>query len=668
MGLRRESWRAVLPIALSVALAGCAAAGAPKAERPSGPARPAAAAERPLPYPVTYPPGYARALARGTRSPDGLPGPRYWQQWTDYRLHARVEPAAKRLDGRATLVYHNRSPDTLQALYLHLYQNLHAEGAPRKVIQEVTGGVHLQEVSLGGRTLEAGTRDGPGYSVAGTILRIKPPRPVAPGDSVTLGMKWWFKVPKAGASARMGWDADNLLFLAYWYPQMAVYDDVVGWQTDPFLGTAEFYMGYGHYDLTVEAPEGWVVLATGSLQNPDEVLAPAILERVRRAERSDEIVHVVTADDFGHATRQGRDGFLTWHFVADTVRDAVFSLTRESFWDAVRTPVGDRDGDGAVDYARVDALYRALAPRWKNVARYARHAIAAHSRFTGFPYPWPHMTALEGSNIIGGGMEFPMFTLMGDYNQRGDSALYFVTAHELGHMWFPMIIGSDEVRYAWIDEGTTTFNENQASKDFFPGKDFGLPDQERYLQMARAGGEGELMRRSDYQYTRDAYRIASYQKPATLLRALRGLLGEETFLRAYRSFVRAWAFKHPYPWDLFNRFESVSGRDLQWFWRTWYYETWTLDQAVAEVAPERGGTRIVVEDRGLAPMPARLAITLEDGRVIRREVPVERWLGGARRAEVMVKGGGRVVRVEIDPERAFPDVDRENNVWAAGSR
>jgi hypothetical protein len=657
-------WRGILLIAVWVGLAGCATARAPAAEKAARPV--ATAAERPLPYPVTYPPGYARALARGTRSADGVPGPRYWQQWTEYRLHARVDPAAKRLDGRATIVYYNRSPDTLQTLYLQLYQNLHAEGAPRKVIEEVTGGVRLMEVSVEGQPLEEGVREGPGYSVTATVLTVRPPRPVAPGDSVTLGVKWSFVIPQSGASARMGWDDDNLFFLAYWYPQMAVYDDVVGWQTDWFLGSAEFYMGYGRYELTVEAPEGWIVLATGTLQNPEEVLAPAVLERLRRAERSDEVVHVVTADDFGpRATRRGRDGTLTWRFVADTVRDVAFSLTRESFWDAVRTPVGDRDGDGTVDYARVDALYRALAPRWKNVARYARHAIAFHSRFTGFPYPWPHMTALEGSNIIGGGMEFPMFTLMGDYNERGDSALYYVTAHELGHMWFPMIVGSDEVRYAWIDEGTTTFNENQASKDFFPGIDYDLVDQARYLEMARSGGEGELMRWSDFQYSRDAYRIASYQKPATLLAALRALIGEETFLRALRSFVQAWAFKHPYPWDLFNHFEKVSGRELDWFWRTWYYETWTLDQAVADVVPGDDGTRIVVEDRGLAPMPAPLAITLEDGTVLRREIPVETWLAGARRAEVVLRRRAAVVKVEIDPEGAFPDVDRQNNVWVS---
>ena len=297
------------------------------------------------------------------------------------------------------------------------------------------------------------------------------------------------------------------------------------------------------------------------------------------------------------------------------------------------------------------------------VARYAQHSIAFHSRFTGYSYPWPHMTVVEASKIIDGGMEFPMLTLIGDYNTRGDSALYYVTAHELAHMWLPMIVSNDERRFSWMDEGTTSFNENQARMDFFPGRNHNAQDQERYLRLARSEGEGEMMRRSDYHYSGLAFSIASYAKPASLLVALRGLLGEETFRRAYHTFINRWAFKHPYPWDLFNTFESLSGRDLEWFWRSWYYETWTLDQAVASVTADIDGTRIVIEDRGLVPMPARLTITFDDGEVVRREIPVETWLSGATRAALTLPPGKSVQRVEIDAEFHFPDINRDNNVW-----
>jgi hypothetical protein len=231
-----------------------------------------------------------------------------------------------------------------------------------------------------------------------------------------------------------------------------------------------------------------------------------------------------------------------------------------------------------------------------------------------------------------------------------------------------MMVGSDERRYAWMDEGTTNFNETQARKDFFPGADPERDDRDSYLGAARAGLEGELMRWSDYHYPGPAYEIASYSKPATLLVTLRALLGEETFVRAYREYLHRWRYRHPKPWDFFRTFNAVSGRDLDWFWRTWYYETWMLDQAVARVTPGPTGTTIVIEDRGLAPMPVRLTITRADGTVESREIPVETWLAGATRAELVVEGPSPVVAVEIDASGRFPDADRTNNRWEATPR
>jgi aminopeptidase N len=274
------------------------------------------------------------------------------------------------------------------------------------------------------------------------------------------------------------------------------------------------------------------------------------------------------------------------------------------------------------------------------------------------------MTSVEGAGIIGGGMEFPQMTIIGDYNAAGDSALYNVIAHELAHMWVPMIVSINERRYSWFDEGTTSFNENQSRKEFFPGERADDGDRDNYLRIAGSEAEGEIMRRSDYHYPGPAYGIASYSKPATVLVALRELLGEETFNRAYHEFFDRWQFRHAYPWDLWNTFESVSGQDLDWFWYSWYHTTWTLDQAVASVdASESGATRIVIEDRGRIPMPARVRITRADGSTLDREVPVETWLGGATSATIHVPAGAAVTRVEIDPSGNFPDVARQNNVW-----
>ncbi|MEE9576597.1 MAG: M1 family aminopeptidase, partial [Gemmatimonadota bacterium] len=351
-----------------------------------------------------------------------------------------------------------------------------------------------------------------------------------------------------------------------------------------------------------------------------------------------------------------------YRFRADTARDAAFSATRSSLWDAVRAPVGDVDGDGETDYTRVDAVYRPGAPRWASTARYGRHAIESLSRFLALPYPWPHMSAIEGGGIVRGGMEFPMMTLIGDYNARGDSALYYVTAHEFGHMWVPMIVATDERRYGWLDEGMTSFAENQVRKEFFPGQDAERSDREAYLETAGAGTEGEMLRWTDYQYP-GRVRTATYGKPSTVLVALRGLLGEREFLMAYREFIRRWAFKHATPWDFFHTIEDVTGRDLDWFWRAWYYETWILDHAILDVRQSGGGAEIVIRDLGLVPMPALVRVTRQDGEELMLEVPVETWLAGKTEAILKVREGPPVIRVEIDPERRFPDVDRENNVW-----
>jgi hypothetical protein len=615
---------------------------------------------RPIPYSVVPPVDFQRAIERGTRTATGEPGPNYWQQWADYQIDARLNPQEKRVEGTVRITYFNHSPDSLNPVYVHLHQNVHAEGAMRNRPVEVTGGVELRRVRARGLTLS----HGPGYRVQGTTLSVSLPTALHPNDSLDLEIDWAFTVPQSGMG-RMGWSRDNFFFVAYWYPQMAVYDDVVGWHLDPYLGASEFYVGFGNYDLSVTAPPGWLIMATGALQNREEVLPQTIVERLAQAEASDAVVPVITAQDLaaGSATRPGENGSLTWRFHSDSVRDVAFSATSQSLWDAARTPVGDRNGDGDTDYSRVDAIYRATAPKWQQAARYAQHSIDFLSRFTGFSYPWPHMSGVEGADIIGGGMEFPMMTLIGDYNRSSDSALYYVTAHEFAHMWVPMVVNVDERRHAWMDEGTTSFNENQARKEFFPGYNHDLPDQQSYLSIARAEREGEMMRWTDFHYDGMARGIAGYSKPASLLVALRGLLGEETFLRAYRSYIVTWAYHNPKPWDFFNAIEREAGLDLDWFWRSWYYETWLLDQAIASVSSTVDGTRIVVEDLGNVPMPARLAITLDSGEVLRREIAVETWLSGARTAELMIPSGSAVTQVEIDPEHFFPDADRGNNGW-----
>jgi len=650
------------------------ARGAPAAAAARTPAA-APAFERPIPYPVVPPPEYRRAVEKGTRATTGRPGPNYWQQYARYRIGARLDVDAKTLAGSTHVVYLNHSPDTLRSVWMQVEQNFHTVEAPRLDAAEITGGMQFTRVAadgqvvpplLAGPAMAAPPRPGQAlYRVDATRMQIRLPRPLLPHDSVALDFDWSFHIPADGVDGRMGWNAGNLFYLAYWYPQMAVYDDVVGWQTDPFLGSGEFYDGFAEYDVTLDVPEGWLVTGTGRLLNAAEVFPDAILERIRAVEASDTVVHILTSEDLGpgKTTRPSADGRVRWHFAADSVRDVAYGVTSASLWDAVRTDVGDRDGDGRPDFARAEAIYRSGHTLWKEAARDAQRSIAFLSRYTGVPYPWPHATAVEGSGIIGGGMEYPMMTLIGGYDGGAARDMFGVIAHELAHEWVPMIVNTDERRYGWMDEGTTTFNEEQATREMYPGTGSDLQDFQEYIQFAKTGQEGEMMRWSDYQYNGMQYGVASYAKPASVLEALRTLMGTEAFDRAYQGYLRTWRLRHPLPWDFFDWFSAAAGQDLSWFWRSWYYETWTLDQSVGSVRATPQGTEIVVRDVGDVPMPARLTITLADGSTLTREVPVSTWLAGRREATVTVPRGRTVTRVEIDAEHGFPDVDRANNVW-----
>lgn len=627
--------------------------------------------QRPIPYSIEEPWDFRDAVEQGTRSFRGMPGPNYFTNTYSYKLDAELVPADTMLYGEADISYTNNSPDTLNFMLFELAQNLHKEGVPRADFAEITGGVTINRISFGGEDLEHMGQRRPTYAVRGTNLIVYPNERIFPGDVVELEIDWQFKIPQAGASGRMGYSRNNMFFIAYWFPHVATYDDLHGWFGDNFTGNAEFFHDFGDYEINITAPEQWVVMSTGEFLNPEEVLAPAINERYLQAGQSDEIVTVASVDDFGNVTTTGEDGTLTWRFKADKVLDIAFSATYASHWDATRTPVGDVNGDGQTDYSRINAFWRESAPLWENAADFTAHSISYLSEYTGISYPWPHMTSVEGSGIIGGGMEFPMMTVMGSYNnpnpnvstEQKRQALYNVTAHEIAHMWIPMIVSSNERRHAWMDEGATTFHEAQARWDKFPNSFSRLDEFSGYLPIAGTYLEGEIMRWSDYHYPGPAYGVASYPKPATVLIALQGVLGDEVFKEAWETFLKRWAYKHPTPYDMFNTFEDVSRRELDWFWRSWYFETWELDQSIANVTRADGKATIAIEDLGKVPMPVDLTITFEDGSQTETRIGVEEWLMGKRSTSITIKAPSPVSRVVIDADHYFPDVNRENNIW-----
>ena len=618
------------------------------------------AQERPTPYPMEESPGFRRAVTAGTRTRTGVPGAKYWQQWSKYTLAATYDPGTGRLTGTGTIRYYNSSPRQLATVFVHLHDNLFSDSAVRNETVPITGGVTLSRVAVRGAEILPASGKTRGYRVNSTVLSVPMSPALAAGDSVDLEFAWSLIVPPDGAPR--GGRTEDLAYVSYWYPQMAVYDDVVGWQADPYMGNAEFYMGYGSYDVALTVPAGYLIGATGTLTNAAEVLTPGTRQRLAQAFTADTVVHVVAEGDRGAGKATQAGASLTWRFHADTVRDFAWGVSDKFAWDATRAVVGDRDGNGTVDTAAIHTFWLPgnASSKWPQDARYARHSIEFLSSYL-WPYPWPQMTAMQGPNSCGG-MEYPMITCIGGY-QPDTLGLYGVTVHELAHMWFPMQVGSDEKRHAWQDEGLTEFNGIQGEADYFPGRDAEEQDKSIYGQVARMGMEEPLMRHGDRYDTGTGYGIASYMKPANILMTLRGMLGPDLFLKAYRTYGLRWKYKHPTPWDLFYSFEDVTGQDMGWFWRTWFWETWTVDQSVGSVTAGPAGTTIVIVDKGLAPMPGEVRVTRSDSTTVLEKIPVKYWLDGHASYSFTVSGAP-VVRVEVDPEEKLPDLDRKNNSWS----
>jgi hypothetical protein len=654
-------WSSALLVVAGVSACSGGRTASPPAPAPTAArATTAAPAVRALTYP-TYE-GFELAVNRGTRTRTGQPGPHYWQQWADYTLQAELNPVSKRMTGKGTIRYFNRSPDTLRTVYVQLLQNLYAPGARHDTnVPWSVEGITLNRVAAQGTDLSASSGEAPGYEVNGTIMRLRLPQPLLPGGTADFAFEWKLRVPPDGAP-RGGQDGE-VYFMNYWYPQMAVYDDINGWQIDQYLGNAEFYMGYGNYDVSLTVPAGWLVTATGTLQNADQVLTAQTRARLDSARTGHGIVHVVTDLDRepGKSTTAGTGGQLTWRFHADNVRDVAWATSSRYLWDATTAAVGDARGDGAQDTTLIQSFWRPeqRANHWDESARYGQHSIEFYSKYL-WPYPYPHMTTVDGPNSCGG-MEYPMMTCIG--GQWDTLGLYEVVTHEIGHMWFPMMVGSDEKRFAWMDEGLTQFDQSQSMADFFKGFDDEARNRKNYLDFSSVTGEVELMHHGDRFPSYGSYAVAAYYKPATALVALRGVVGRDQFHKAYVEYIRRWRYKHPSPWDFFDTFENVTRRDLSWFWRTWFFETWRLDQAIDSVTTVGDSLDVVIGNRGKAPMPVPLVVTRADGRVDTLTVPVDVWLGGAKKTEVKVAKEPAVKSIEIDPGRDFPDVDRDNQRW-----
>jgi hypothetical protein len=602
------------------------------------------------------------------RTSAGAPGPAYWQQRVDYVIRASLDTVAQTVTGEERITYSNRSPDTLRYLWLQLDQNLFSSSsrgsrlfdqASRFGTHGAEGGVTLTKLTTGAVAGAAGRPARPGaplpHIVNGTMMKIDLPRPLPPGARQVLEIGWSF--PFGPNSNRMGIeliDGSYVYEVAQWYPRLAVYDDVRGWNTDQYLGQGEFYLEYGSFDVSLTVPANMLVAATGTLQNPAQVLTATQRARLARARASDTTIVIRGKDEIRDPASRpvAPSGSLTWRFTADSVRDFAWAAARHFVWDAARA------GDGKT--LAMSFYPPSAEPTWNQSTQYIRFAIENYSSW--YPYPYPVAINVNG---IEGGMEYPMIVFC--HNRTDAQALFSVTDHEIGHTWYPMIVGNNERRYAWMDEGFNTFMNYYNWEKKYPGTYNRRGNPNLYIPFALTGREEPIMTPADR--IRGNLSITAYTKPGLGLILLRDrIIGRERFDPAFREYTRRWAYKHPTPADFFRSIEDGAGEDLSWFWRSWFYTTERLDQAVDSVTTADSAgvrvSRVYLRSATPMPMPVELDVRMDDGTAEHLSLPVEIWYGGSRYT-VLVPGPKRVVGATIDARNFYPDVRRENNSWMA---
>ncbi len=607
------------------------------------------------------------------RAADGRPGPAYWQNENDYEIEATLDPATHTVTGTVRLTYTHNGPQDLDHVWMHLEQNLFApasRGARRTPPDSRWRGSFPQ----GGYRLGAVTADGRPVApvVDDTRMRIDLAEPLdARGGRVEIVVPYSFVVPEYGADrmGRLETERGVVYELAQWYPRVAVYDDVNGWNTMPYLGQGEFYLGYGDFEYSVTAPSTMTVVGTGELRNERDVYTDAQRDRLAQARRSTDRVYLITPDEVGTPAAAHGTGMTTWRFRAENVRDVAWAASEAFILDAATASVELEDG-GTNDVLIMSAYpHEGVGtpdePGWEEATRFGRASILNNSRW----YPYPYPVAISVAGVVGG-MEYPMFQFSG-VGARFMS-LFGVIDHELGHNWFPMIVGSDERRYAWMDEGFNSYLNTFSNVAFYDENPdatiagYGMSDQARVIRLTEGPAAADFMRQpyaADQPIMTYPDRIRSqalgwlaYRKPAKGLLLLRNeVVGPERFDAAFRTYIRRWAFKHPQPADFFRTIEDVTGEDLDWFWRGWFYQTGQFDQALAALTVQEGRVVATVENRGEIVLPATVEFVFSDGSRETAVIPAEAFFSADSAATFVDLGGRTVVSARINPTGDQPD-------------
>ncbi|MEL6674138.1 MAG: M1 family metallopeptidase [Bacteroidota bacterium] len=602
---------------------------------------------------LTLSPEFEQAVAHQTRTLTGEPGPNYFQNYADYIIEARLFPKEKRLSGKARITYHNQSGQELDQMVVRLYQDMYKKGFPSDdqiSRTDRTDGVELSLIVLDGDTL---TQNGQSSKIRrkGTNLFLDLSSPLASGKSISLEIDWAFHVPEK-TRVRMGTYIKNAFFIAYWYPQVAVFDDIHGWDELDYTGTQEFYQDFGDFDVSLTIPDDYQIWATGNWTNPASILEKDFLERYQTGLLADTVVQLVSEADrkSGKLINQPTEsGLHTWRFQAEDVPDFAFGAADYYLWDITSTQLGQPEGPRV----KVEAAYNPKAKDFKEVAAFSQEILEDLStELPGVPYPYPKITIWNGEKT-GGGMEYPM--MVNDASTFSRAFTFSLTYHEIAHTYFPFYMGINERRYAWMDEGWASF----FPEDLMLKKGFSRQPMRMnilgYVGFAGAKGEKALMTNSMDLQGR-AYGVASYSKPATAYYLLRELLGPEMFKEALQTYMERWKGKHPLPYDFFHTFNEVADQDLSWFWKPWFFETGYPDLKM-EVNKIKGKqARLTIIKEGSLPVPIYLTFTLKDGTKEVVTYKADVWADGKTTYPVVQKFSSPVTAVKLGAP-FVPDVN-----------
>ncbi|NGY37087.1 M1 family metallopeptidase [Flavobacterium sp. XN-5] len=610
-----------------------------------------------------------------TRSASGQPGAEYWQNRADYQLTAKLNESNNEIIGTDLITYTNNSPDTMSFVWMNLDQNLFKEDSRGNAVVPLTGSRNggQGEVFDGGHKIKSvkivstikgiTTEVDAKYMISDTRMQVFLPQVLkAKGGVVKIKIDFSYISPMEGSDRTGVLETKNgkIFTIAQWYPRMCVYDDVRGWNTHPYLGASEFYLEYGDFDIKITAPANHIVVSSGELVNPTAVYSAVEQNRLAKAKLSDNTVVIRTEEEVTALAKNTSTATKTWHYKFKNARDLSWASSAAFILDGAKINLPSGKKSLALSAYPVES---AGNEAWGRSSEYTKYSIEHYSK-KWLEYPYPVATNVAGNE---GGMEYPGIVFCSWESKGAD--LWGVTDHEFGHIWFPMIVGSNERLFGWMDEGFNTFLNSLSTAEFNNGeyKEEAM-NLHQNAEMFTSPHLEAVMSSPDNMKEANIG-LLLYYKPSTGLTILREqILGKERFDLALRTYIERWAYKHPTPDDFFRTMENVAGEDLSWFWRGWFQYNWRFDQGINGIKyvknDPKQGVIITVENFEKMPMPIILDVKTKSGKVERIKLPVEIW---QKNKEWSFKHNSteEIESITLDPEHVFPDSNSENNVWTS---